>query len=139
MSEALLLLLVLLVSIGASTALFYALNIGLLRIGRSPEAEPATEPETEPAAPQCSTCRHFDLDLGQKMLREHRPFSVASEHVPPWKMGASFDEEGNPTEEPSADMLRLEWTDFGVCLDPDAPDRQIVSQADSCDCWRVKL
>ena len=94
-------------------------------------------PEAPAPSPRCASCVHFDVEIGQKTIAKSGAFAQAAQHIPPWQMGADFDENGDPKVEPSREMLKLDWNDFGACMAPndDAADRSraLVAKIDTCD------
>lgn len=75
----------------------------------------------------CGTCANFDREAGQKVMADHPIFVAAASVVPPYRMGAQHDEEGNPAEQPSVEMLKARWDDVGLCIVADvAGNRECV-------------
>lgn len=78
--------------------------------------------------PTCGSCENFDLAAGQKIQRDHPAFHAATQHIPPWRMGAPHDEDGNPLTAPDVGTLKTSWDEIGLCTVPDdAGARELVS------------
>jgi len=75
------------------------------------------------AAPSttCSSCAHFDLDLGQREMKRVPPFWMAAQTVDPWRMGRVLkaDADGAPLPFDQQDLdpklLELTWDEAGAC------------------------
>lgn len=129
------------VAILAAIAIFDKLSERALSASDRPKVPnaPPEEPEAAQGAEEpsrCGSCAHFDLAIGQRTLAGSGAFAAAAAHIPPWQMGADFDDAGELVEEPSRATLKLEWSDFGACMVPldDANDRSrsLVADSDIC-------
>jgi hypothetical protein len=93
-------------------ALIYVLVqwMPLLRPFRTQKTVKSAEPES------CGTCAHFDAEAGRRVVSDHPIFVAATQAVAPWRMVATYDDDGNPTKQPSPEMLRTGWEAIGLCL-----------------------
>lgn len=102
-------LLFLLVLLGVA---WLMISTGIVTVARKAKPKPPEKlgPET------CGSCVNFDREAGQRVAAEHPIFMAATQAVAPWRMVATYDDEGNPTQQPSPEMLKTSWEDIGLCL-----------------------
>ena len=86
----------------------------LLANAPAPEGQPAPWVSKWPTTDDiCANCRNWNYTEGQAVIESHPVFKEAAKFIPPQKMGAAVDEEGNslPNEIPAD----CQWGDFGAC------------------------
>ena len=115
------------------------------------------------AAPtHCGNCKHFDLEEGQAVMRQHKPFLAAAAVLAPAEMGKTIQyeelecsEEGCGKAHPIQDCLvcrgngtvnkrigpaptgvaaKVKWADFGACLE----NNDIRHSSDSCSAFEPR-
>lgn len=133
-------------------AAWFLLSAGIVSLPRRRREPPKSAGITVqlPVSPRaklgpvsCGTCEHFDREAGRRVIADHPIFVAATQAVAPWRMVATYDDEGNPTQQPSPEMLRTSWDDVGLCVIADENGNRECVMATCTDCpknaYRRKL